>query len=309
MDYIQQQQQQQQQAYFGCFPPTVVQVGYPQTYGNATPFGPVVHYFEYVPPVQEQQLQQQPMPLQQQQQQETQEVKQVDPMKVEKKVEATPVVDDDLFNFLDDVFEPEAVDVCLEDDIFQNESEFVRAISSDSSSVFSTETEANNSDSEGEKSARIFYRRVWSKKEDALLTSLVKKFGAKNWSRLATYIPGKDGNQLSQRWQKALDSSIKKGKWSSQEDEQLKELVAKHGRKWKAISKLMSGRTGKQVRDRYTSRLDPKLVRTPWTPEEEKIVLDAYAKLGNKWASIQKLLPHRSWYTIKWRIEQLTKKA
>uniref|UniRef100_A0A7S2SQ52 Uncharacterized protein n=1 Tax=Mucochytrium quahogii TaxID=96639 RepID=A0A7S2SQ52_9STRA len=156
---------------------------------------------------------------------------------------------------------------------------------------------------------KIYYRRTWTDKEDQQLLALVQKFGAKRWSKLARHIPGKTGNQCSQRWHKALDPNIIKGKWTKVEDEALVNAVKTVGRKWKQISNSIPGRTGKQCRDRYTSRLDPNLVTGKWTQEEENVALHWYKVHGNRWAAIQKELPHRSWYTIKWKIESILKNS
>jgi len=159
----------------------------------------------------------------------------------------------------------------------------------------------------GSSSIKIYYRRCWSPEEDAKLTELIGRLGTTSWSTIALELPGKTGNQCSQRWQKALDPRIVKGKWTPAEDMALKAAVEKLGFKWKQISRLVPGRTGKQCRDRYTSRLNPKLKLGNWTKREEMIALKAHKQFGNKWAAIQKLLPNRSWYTIKWRIECLKK--
>jgi hypothetical protein len=45
--------------------------------------------------------------------------------------------------------------------------------------------------------------------------------------------------------------SIKVGHWSLQEDTLLKQLVMKHGRKWKLISKDVPGRNVSQCKKRY----------------------------------------------------------
>jgi len=155
-------------------------------------------------------------------------------------------------------------------------------------------------------STKIFYRRSWTPEEDEELARLVAKHGATNWRFIALQLDtGKTGNQCSQRWQKALDPVIVKGKWSQEEDMALRAAVDKLGFKWKEISKLVLGRTGKQCRDRYTSKLNPKIHLGPWTEKEEQIALKAHKAYGNKWAAIQKLLPDRAWYTIKWKIECL----
>jgi hypothetical protein len=105
---------------------------------------------------------------------------------------------------------------------------------------------------------KVYYRRTWTLEEDKRLIEYIKANGAKDWGKAAKAVKTKTNNQCSQRWNKALDPSIKKGPWSMQEDRLLIELVQQYGYKWKRISKQVPGRTGKQCRDRYTGRLAPK---------------------------------------------------
>lgn len=85
-----------------------------------------------------------------------------------------------------------------------------------------------------------------------------------------------------------------KGSWTAEEDEMLRRKVAEHGRKWARIAKHLPGRVGKQCRERYVNHLDPNLKKGEWTEAEERILIDAHARLKNKWAAIAKQLPGRS---------------
>ena len=71
--------------------------------------------------------------------------------------------------------------------------------------------------------------------------------------------------------------------------------MKQHGAtKWAALAATLPGRTDTQCRNRWTHVLDTAIQRGPWTASEDKILIEAHKKLGNKWTEISKLIDGRT---------------
>ncbi|XP_022747507.1 transcription factor MYB33-like isoform X2 [Durio zibethinus] len=94
---------------------------------------------------------------------------------------------------------------------------------------------------------------------------------------------------------------LKKGPWTSAEDAILIDYVKKHGEgNWNAVQKH-SGlfRCGKSCRLRWANHLRPNLKKGAFTQEEEQLIIELHAKMGNKWARMAAYLPGRTDNEIK----------
>jgi hypothetical protein len=90
-------------------------------------------------------------------------------------------------------------------------------------------------------------------------------------------------------------SIIHKVRWTPQEDHRLIQAVQNVGRSnWRIVADALSGRTGKQCRERWLNHLAPSVIRETWTPREDAILLESQKVKGNSWASIAQFLPGRS---------------
>ncbi|XP_028790117.1 transcription factor MYB33-like [Neltuma alba] len=94
---------------------------------------------------------------------------------------------------------------------------------------------------------------------------------------------------------------LKKGPWTSAEDAILVDYVKKHGEgNWNAVQKHSGlSRCGKSCRLRWANHLRPNLKKGAFTPEEERLIAELHAKMGNKWARMAAHLPGRTDNEIK----------
>jgi hypothetical protein len=98
----------------------------------------------------------------------------------------------------------------------------------------------------------------------------------------------------------------RRSRFTPQEDEQLRKLIAEHGyHAWPLVSKSMSGRSPRVCRDRWRYYLSKGDENHPWTPEEDALLLEKIAEHGPRWARLSEDFPNRSDLAIKHRWSQI----
>eukprot|EP00249_Psilotum_nudum_P003038 c16360_g1_i1 orf=235-1554(+) len=94
---------------------------------------------------------------------------------------------------------------------------------------------------------------------------------------------------------------MKKGMWSPDEDEKLRRYIMKNGIAcWSSIAKEAGlQRCAKSCRLRWINYLRPGVKRGSFSPEEQKLIVELHAAIGNRWSQIAARLPGRTDNEIK----------
>jgi hypothetical protein len=131
-------------------------------------------------------------------------------------------------------------------------------------------------------------RAPWTPEEDQLLKLAVQLYGDKTekWAKIAACVPGRTNKNCRKRWFHSLDPSLRKGAWTEEEDQLLREGVSKYPNQWSKIADMLPGRTDDQCAKRWRESLDPTIDRSEWTLAEDQLLMEKYEEYGSQWQKI-----------------------
>ncbi|KAK1714282.1 Homeodomain-like protein [Colletotrichum lupini] len=157
-------------------------------------------------------------------------------------------------------------------------------------------------------------RKIWTPEEDVTLKTLVARYGDArgpqgHWKDIAAALQDRTAKDCRKRWFHSLDPSIKKGRWTAEEDQTLLSAYARMGPAWHDIALLIPGRKDDQCSKRYMDILSPKVKDrlSGWSPQEDEVLREGVRTLGHRWSALSAKLPGRPPLTCRNRWRALSK--
>lgn len=155
------------------------------------------------------------------------------------------------------------------------------------------------------------HSKEWTHDEDTKLIALTKLTsinGHIQWDKVAQFMPGRTRQQVRTRFSHTLDSTVKHGRWTDQEDMLLISAVSRYGAKdWAKVAQAVQNRNDSQCRERWMNVLNRSAhVNERFTLVEDEQLLYAVKVFGKgNWAKCQILLPKKTPKQLRRRYLQL----
>ncbi|KAK0163831.1 hypothetical protein PV328_002521 [Microctonus aethiopoides] len=135
----------------------------------------------------------------------------------------------------------------------------------------------------------------WSQMEDELLNELVEKLRIGDiipWTLVTFYLGNRTKNQIYCHWKYNLDPTLKKGRFTIEEDQMLLNAANKYGKNFPRIAaEYFPHRTSVQLNTHFhLLMLKTDESYNSWTHAEDKQLLGLYDEFGNNWRVIGNIM-------------------
>ncbi|CAD8171981.1 unnamed protein product [Paramecium octaurelia] len=173
-------------------------------------------------------------------------------------------------------------------------------------------------------------KKNWTLNEKKVLIWLIGKLSqfrnedlrdlsAELFEEVSKMICRRDKEQCKLKWAQMQKIALQQQPFRPEEDKKLYEIIMRYqsidqGQKWSQISQEFNQnstvyRSSKQCRERWLNTLNPKILKEPWTDDEDIQLLMTVKELGRRWAEISKVMDgRRSENNLKNRFNSLIKR-
>ncbi|CBI26493.3 unnamed protein product, partial [Vitis vinifera] len=103
-------------------------------------------------------------------------------------------------------------------------------------------------------------RGNFSQEEDETIIRLHSSHENSIWRASSCQLENRSGKSCRERWKNHLDSNVKRGNFSQEEDETIIRLHSSHGNSWAFIATHLPGRTDNALKNRWNHHLKNKLI-------------------------------------------------
>ena len=115
---------------------------------------------------------------------------------------------------------------------------------------------------------------------------------------------------IKKKTHSAIGKPHPKQQFTIEEDMKLQSLVNNFGDKnWDLIAKCMGNRNERQCKERWTKYLSPNINNSPWSEEEDRLLVTKIEEMGQKWVKISKFFNNRTDANLKNRWNVLVRRA
>lgn len=163
------------------------------------------------------------------------------------------------------------------------------------------------------RSTRKGKNQPWTKEEDELLLKLCSRLNfikksdtPEYWRNIRRQFPNRSYSALHSHWKYVLQPTLKKGRFSAEEHENLKQLI-KEGKSFSEIARIVQNRSVVQLRSHYNQIVAQATSTSQgaWSRQEEDKLVELVKKYGKtNWVAVSNEMGTRN--RVQCRLKYLT---